>query len=377
MNVEIFAKWLRRQGHRVIQSESSYWYDAGPRVFQAFPYAWLIEPSAGELRRLMLRHGITALRYSTPLGAAEGRVSYHVVLHAPYTLEGLRAQARNGVKRGLSWFQVERISFERLAADGWALQADTLERQGRARSMDQATWRRICLAGEGLPGFEAWGATTQQGELAAALFTARIDGTCYVPYALSHSNYLREHVNNAIFYAVSSDLLTRELVSKIFFTVQSLDAPESVDDFKFRMSLIPKPVCQRVVFHPWLAPLARDETYRLVCRLLERDPGSPLLAKAEGMLRFHLQGKAPQTAQVWPACLEEYRAQYQAEDLDAKSKPARHAPAGVTATPGAVAAEGVPAEVSSTNVASARGTETDGAIIDESPAKVRARVRPV
>jgi hypothetical protein len=309
MNADIFAEWLRRQGHRVVRTPSSYWYDAGPRVFQAFPYHWLIEPSNREVRNLMLRRGIAALRYSTPLTASSGAVSYHVVLRSPYNLEMLRAQARNGVRRGLSRFQVERIAFERLADEGWSLQADTLERQGRTKSMRQEEWQRICRAADGLPGFEAWGAICD-GDLAAALLTARIDDTWCVPYALSHSRFLREHVNNALFYSVSCDLLARADVREIFFTLQSLDAPESVDDFKFRMGLMAEPVCQQVLFHPCLRPLARRKAHALVLRWLARDPGNPLLAKAEGMLRFHLEGRRPQAVQDWPACLAEYRAQF-------------------------------------------------------------------
>jgi hypothetical protein len=309
MNADTFAEWLRRQGHRVVRTPSSYWDEAGPRVYQAFPYHWLIQPSARELRSLTLGRGIAAIRYSTPLGAPHGIVSYHVVLRGPYNLEMLRAQARNGVRRGLSRFQVERIAFERLAEEGWSLQADTLERQGRTKSMHQAEWRRICRAADGLPGFEAWGAICE-GELAAALLTTRIDDTCYVPYALSHSRFQREHVNNALFYTVSCDMLGREGVAGIFFTLQSLDAPESVDEFKFRMGLMAEPVRQRVVFHPCLRPLATRKTHAFLLRRLARDPGNPLLAKAEGMLRFHLAGRRPLEAQDWPACLAEYQAQF-------------------------------------------------------------------
>jgi hypothetical protein len=309
MNADIFAEWLRRQGHQVIRTASSYWYDAGPRVFQAFPYHWLIEPSNSELRNLMLGRGIAALRYSTPLAATSGAVSYHVVLRGPYNLETLRAQARNGVRRGLSRFQVGRISFEKLAEEGWGLQADTLERQGRAKSMQQGEWQRICRAADGLSGFEAWGAVCD-GELAAALFTARLDDTWCVPYALSHSRFLREHVNNALFYAVSCDLLAREGVEEIFFTLQSLDAPESVDDFKFRMSLTARPVRQRVAFHPALKPFATSYGHALIRRLLVRRPDDPLLAKAEGMLRFHIQGKRPLEAQEWPKCLAEHKVEF-------------------------------------------------------------------
>ena len=307
MNADIFAEWLRRQGHRVVRTPSSYWYEAGPRVFQAFPYHWLIQPSTRELRTLTLGRGIAALRYSAPLNAPQGMVSYHVVLRGPYNLETLRAQARNGVRRGLSRFQVERIAFERLAEEGWSLQADTLERQGRTKSMHQAGWQRICRAGDGLPGFEAWGATCD-GELAAALITAQIDNRCYVPYALSLSRFLHEHVNNALFYVVSCDMLSRKGVDALFFSLHSLDAPETVDEFKFRMSLMAEPVRQQVVLHPCLQPFATRRTHALVLRLLARDPGNPVLAKAEGMLRFHLEGKRPLEAQHWPACLSEYRA---------------------------------------------------------------------
>ena len=155
MNAETFAEWMRRQGHQIFRTSSSYWYDAGPRVLQAFPYHWLITPDEEEMRKLMLGHGIVALRYSTPLTFPNGMVSYHVVLHRPYELEMLRSQARNGVKRGLDHFRVEQISFERLATEGWALQQDTLARQDRLRTMPQKERERLCRSAAGLPAFEA------------------------------------------------------------------------------------------------------------------------------------------------------------------------------------------------------------------------------
>jgi hypothetical protein len=304
MNAETFAEWIRRQGHQVIKTKNSYWYDAGPRVLQAFPYNWLINPTERELQGMMLKHGIIALRYSTPLTAPEGMASYHVVLSLPYELEMLRPQARNGVKRGMAHFQVKQIPFKRLAEEGWRLQEDTLDRQGRKSSMTQAEWRRICLAAEGLPGFEAWAAISE-GELAACLFTNRLDDTIQVPYAMSHRSHLSNHVNNVLFYTVSRDFLTREGIHEVFFGVNSLDAPASVDEFKFRMSIIPKPVRQRTVFNPILKPFANPTTHRIVKRLLDRNPNSRLYAKAEGMLRFHLAGKLPLYTQTWPECLKD------------------------------------------------------------------------
>jgi hypothetical protein len=302
MNAEIFAEWMRRQGHRIFRTTSSYWYDAGPHVLQAFPYHWLLHPSKDELSNLMLSHGIVSLRYSTPLDVPDGKISYHIILHNPYDMDMLKSQSRNGVKRGLKHCKVEQISFEHMATDGWILQRDTLDRQNRLRSMKQGEWERICRSAADLPGFEAWAAIADN-ELAAALIVCRIDNIWCVPYALSHRKFLREHVNNALFFNVSRNLLARESVDEIFFTVQSLDAPPTVDDFKLRMGLIPRPVRQRVDFHPWTRPFATPGAHNLLNRLLQRDEGSPLIAKTEGMLRFHLEGKQGLEHQNWPECL--------------------------------------------------------------------------
>ncbi len=302
MNAETFAEWLRRQGHKVLKTASSYWYEAGPRVLQAFPYHWLIAPSEDELGSLMFRHGILALRYSAPLDYRDGKISYHIVLRPPYQLDALRAQARNGVKNGLAHFRVEQISFECLAAEGWELQRDTLDRQNRLRSMTQDEWQRLCRAADGLPGFEAWAAVADTG-LAGAVIICRIDDVFSVPYAMSRSCFLANHVNNVLFYTVSQEMLGRQGVREVFFTVQSLDAPPSVDDFKLRMGLLPRAVRQRVQFHPWLRPLCAGTSHRMLTRLLKRDDANPLVAKTEGMLRFHIEGKVSLREQSWPECL--------------------------------------------------------------------------
>ena len=302
MNAERFATWIRRQDRHVYRTVSSYWYDAGPRVLQAFPYHWLITPSRSELDALMWKHGIIALRYSTPLGSQRGAVSYHVVLRRPYELEMLKSQARNGVKSGLAHFHIEQISFERLATEGWALQQDTLVRQDRVRSMSQQEWERLCRAAIDVPGFEAWAATSE-GELAGAVIICRIDDLFNVPYAMSHSRFLGNHVNNVLFFAVSREMLSRPGVRGIFFTVQSLDAPPNVDEFKFRMGLAPKAICQRVEFHPLLRPFVTPALHAQILKRLQKDPSHPMWTKAEGMVRLYLQGKRPLSEQDWPACI--------------------------------------------------------------------------
>jgi hypothetical protein len=304
MNAEIFAEWLRRQGHKVYRTKSSYWYDAGPRVLQAFPYHWIIAPDYSEIRDVMMKHRILAIRYSAPLGYKEGKVSYHIVLDTCYNLALLKQKARNGVKRGLERFKIEEISFERIASEGWILQEDTLVRQNRKQSMDQKQWELICRSAKDLPGFHVFAAICGD-ELAAAVIVCRIDDVFCVPYAMSHCRFLGDHVNSALFFSVSCELLKKEGIRGIFFTVQSLDAPVNVDEFKLRMGFEPKPVRQNVAVHPYLKPFITPAVHFLNRKLLERFPANPILAKSEGMLRFHLEGRLPVKEQSCPDFLKE------------------------------------------------------------------------
>ena len=292
MNADVFAEWLQRQGHRVERSATSYWYDAGPRILQSFPFHWVIEPSEEELQQLLRSCKALGLRYSAKSASHWGRVSYQSAISAPYGLSRLTANARSCVKRGLRRCQIERIEFERLAEEGWGLQRDTLERQHRSGSVSEAQWRTLCLAARDLDGFEAWAALVD-GRLAASILAARVEDTAYFLYPQSHRAYFKFHVNNALVYTLTTDLLSRPTIRTVFYGLESLDAPPSVDEFKFRMGYTAHPIRQRVVFHPWFAPLCNRFSHSLVRTLHRHVPENVKVAKAEGLLRFHLEMAEP------------------------------------------------------------------------------------
>jgi len=303
MNADIFAEWFRRQGYRVVRTPSSYWYEVSPRVYQAFPYHWVMQPPEDELSRFLRQNRAIGLRYSTSVDRPLGCISYHAVYDQPsYTLDGLDRRSRQNIRSGLKNCRVELISFERLAKDGWSLEKDTLDRQGRHVNLKEETWRQRCMAAADLPGFEAWGALVD-GRLAASLLTFQMEDCCEMISQQCHRDYLRERVNNALSFVVTQTMVSRTNIRSIFYALHSLDAPASVDEFKFRMGYTTKPVRQRVVFHPWLALFFNRASHATVKQLLRRYPGHPTLAKAEGMLRFYLEGKRPLNEQNWPECL--------------------------------------------------------------------------
>lgn len=302
---ENFAEWFRRQGHRIIRTESSYWVDFGPRVYQAFPYHWLITPTPEELNGLLRRHRLVGLRYSAPVDSAVGRVSYHAVYEGgTYGIGELSTWGRKNVRRGLKHCRVEPISFDRLAAEGWKLQIDTLDRQSRYRNAAavKSEWERRCAATQGLPGFEAWGALVED-RLGASVITYLMGDCVYMLYQQCHRDFLREHVNNALGFVVTESMVKRPGVKSILYGLHSLDAPPSVDEFKFRMGYAAKPVRQRVVFHPWLIPAFNRATHAVI-RKLAGLTGHPTLSKVEGLMRFYREGRRPAEDQDIPQALK-------------------------------------------------------------------------
>jgi hypothetical protein len=305
MNAKIFAEWQRRQGHKVLRTASSYWAEVGPCVYQAFPYHWLLSPAEEELNVFLRREKAIALRYSTSLNAGAGCISYHVVYEgSKYSLQDLPKKARYDVKKGLSVASVEPISFSRLAADGWDLRRETLARQKRSGAETKSWWQKLCLSAEDLPGFEAWGALVQ-GKLVAALLAFSCEDTFSILYHQSLTEYLPLGVNNALAYGVTVNVLERSEPLRIFYGLHSLDAPASVDQFKFRMQYKAKAVRQRVEFHPIVRPFVSETSYSILRMGQRLFPGKASLAKAEGLFRFYLQGKEPLARQPKPEPLQE------------------------------------------------------------------------
>jgi hypothetical protein len=78
------------------------------------------------------------------LKSPEGMASYHVVLRNPiHPGDAARPGTQRDEERLGASSRSSSISFDRLADEGWALQQDTLERQGRLSSMTQAEWQRL------------------------------------------------------------------------------------------------------------------------------------------------------------------------------------------------------------------------------------------
>jgi len=307
VNADTMAEWLRRQERRVFKSAGSYWAESAPRVYQAFPYHKLLNPDDNELKEMLRSRRAAGIRYSAPLNSAEGMISYHVVYSGKsYSLDQLSAKARNHVRKGLGNFQIEPISLARIASEGWELRHETLVRQGRTQAENKHWWEELCHSADGLPGVECWGAIDRNsGRLASSLFAFICDDCFCILYQQSRTEQLRRQANSALSYFVTETVLKRSEINEVFYGLHFLDAPASVDDYKFHLGFRAKPVRQRVVFHPWVAPLFNRVCLSTVRWLLQANPHHSALNKVEGMIRFSIEGKRALAEQQWPEVLTE------------------------------------------------------------------------
>lgn len=288
MNVEVYSEWLKRQGKRVVRSQSSLWHGEDFRSLRSFPYHVSIQPSKSELADLTNDQRASVLYYSSPATTNDCSGGYHVVLNRqPYTLETLRPWARKNVRRGMKNCTVERISFNRYLNEGWELREDTLRRQQRNAGDSEGKWRRRFESAADLPGFEIWAAIVGS-RLAATLVTFRLERYCYYVLQQCHRLFLSQHVNNILTFYVTGAMINSGAFDTVFYGTSSLDAPPSVDEFKFRMGFCARPVSQQVYFHKCLSPFVNRASRFLVRRCVELRPASRVFRKINGLISTSL-----------------------------------------------------------------------------------------
>ncbi len=291
MDSATYAAFLRAIGHRVVQTRSAYWYDANKVFFLSAPAHRVYAPGDDELRTVLRRFPCLGVRFAAPLEST-GKLSYQIVCdNQRYGLEALSANVRSKVRRGLKRCEVAAVPLPKIADAGRRAHQDTLARQGRDGVLDGSRWDRFWLAAASTPGFEGWGAWIGDA-LAAFLVSVTFDDSVEFLLARSCTDDLGAYPNNALIFHVTEEMLVRRRVREITFGLESLEPVGPLDQFKFSMGFRPRPLRQRIVFHPLLRVVLRHAAVRAgLHRWTERKGAHAVFwRKAAGVLRFAEEG---------------------------------------------------------------------------------------
>lgn len=179
------------------------------------------------------------------------------------------------------------------------MRLQTLERQCREKAESQEWWTNLCTAADELPGFEAWAALCGD-EMCASLLAFSCDDCFCLLYEQSATEHLLLRPNNALFFEVTRNAIARPHIRHVFAGLHGLDAPPSVDQFKFRMNFEPRLVKERVAMHPVLSPLASKASLAVARWVNIRWSGRPRMRKFEGIVRTAVEGRLPVGEQTLP-----------------------------------------------------------------------------
>jgi hypothetical protein len=288
MQSEAFLEFMARQGHRIVKTDSCYWYDAQPGFYFYFPYHRLISPSEVELNHLLMGEPCIGARYFTPMDHI-GKESFMIVCaDKNYDITSIDAHyARRQTRRGLEHFEIRQMEFKALATLGISLNLDTLIRQGRApHRNEEKAWQLYCSSAEGLDGFEVWGAFLGN-KLASFMTTYQMEDHCTILHHSSATEYLHLYPNNALVFYVTKFKLASPEVNSVYYGPQSLDAPASLETFKFHLGYQKRPMKQTIVFNPLVKPFINGLSHKIIQRLSASKPDSDTFRKLEGIVRFY------------------------------------------------------------------------------------------
>jgi hypothetical protein len=241
------VEFFERLGHKVIKTDSAWWYDVQPGVLLTIPYYKTITPSEKEIERLISENKLKALRYPTDLDQFGFLSNITVNNEREYDFKNLHQKARNQTRRGMENCKVEELDFKYIAKHALKLNRDTATRQGRESFYcDETYWNKYCQSAKETDGIHAWGAFFE-GELASFLVVAETEGK-WVEWIVNHSaTHLRnKYANNALAFATACHFLKEKEFNGICYGLGSLEETGTLDHFKIRMGWKLKPIKQRL-----------------------------------------------------------------------------------------------------------------------------------
>lgn len=235
LTVEEFVAQEQLVGARFHQTRGVWWQEAKPFFFTALPLFRTLRP--GEARPRWPA-ALAGYQHAVPDGVAANAMLGVMVLWNPmaYDLNGLSANTRSHVRRGLKRIDVRRIEdAEQLVDDGYAINLSALARQewggDRSHYTNARRWATGLNATFALPGREAWGAYAD-GRLVAYLRAYALEEDIYISSVMSRTDALPLYPNDALLHRFLESCRDRSGLRRVVFGLWC--AKPSLNEYKQR-----------------------------------------------------------------------------------------------------------------------------------------------
>ena len=241
--------FFRSLGHRVIETKSCFWYGPQRLLFKSLPVHRIVDPSPDEITLVLMRAPALAVRYPTPPRDAPPDGGMYICSDRAYDFHSLSPNARSHTRRGLARCSIERIGFDYLARNGYALIEDTTLRQTGGRPpTTPSQWANFCRIAAQTADIEAWGSFAEN-RLAAFIVGMPIDDCFYIHLQKSATALLKDYPNNALMFELTRRKLAAG-VAQVSHGQIALAASTGLDAFKRGMGFEVQPFKERIEFNP-------------------------------------------------------------------------------------------------------------------------------
>jgi hypothetical protein len=232
----------------------------------SLPYEAMLNPDQKELRRMIRETGAFGARF--PSASWSGVESGLYVMHSRnYDISSVDVTERPHVLHGMQHYYVRPATKAQLLNQGWALNVNTMARQGRydAEFCDRRRWETFVEAAFACTEI-SFPAAFCGARMAAYMVTCREQRWLHILHQMSRQEDLANFPNHVLTYTVTSDAACDDTLDAICYGYVPLCAEGSLHEYKLRFGYEMTPHHSAIQLHPMLDALLNSRVARAAVR---------------------------------------------------------------------------------------------------------------
>lgn len=266
----VLARFLELRGRRIIRACGALWYIVPGRFLMSLPYQKMLDPEPEELRRMIREAGAFGARFPSMnwTGLESG---LYVLRSRDYDIGSLHAKHRPRVRHALEHFQVRPAEKVQLLEQGYALNLQTMARQGRydPEFGEPRRWETLVEAAFACPGV-SFPAVFSGSRMAAFMVTCREQKWLHILHQMSRQDDLPNFPNHLLTYTVTAQAAADASLEAVCYGCVPLFAADGLHEYKLRFGYEMLPHCSAIQLHPVLKAVLDRPIARAVVRAARR-----------------------------------------------------------------------------------------------------------
>jgi len=272
MNLHELAAFWRALGKRVFEADDVLWLgDTFKSVYFTFPFDKPLDIRPRDVRRLLWKQRGLLARVTREQESGTFNSYLYICDNREYDFPALAKHRRSVVRKGYKQAEhIGPVDKEIILRDGYALETESLERQGRKANIPSRTeWNTYMRPWLETPDAYCWGAV-HDGKLVAYMLVVNIRDDAEIHNHRSGGVAMKTGINNAMVFELVRRTVIEQGMRRLSYGLASIRDIATLDWFKESMGFRRVPIRQEFIPHPLLRPFLARPLLRLTGGLIQR-----------------------------------------------------------------------------------------------------------